>query len=280
MWSEMAMGKPRLGLDQPPAEVAITLQPQITQDLAIRGALNAIPYSRDPRRPSPTRSRPCYSPVMLGGKDGYLALGIAIGFMGALAAFLWVNGFAHLGYCAEGENYGACFREWISALSGWAAAMAAGVSLLALYAQIKEQRKQTDFLVGDALPSVDLMAEDFTTAYVQIVNWNRRAFLIDKIIPAERFSLFARLDEIEIDDVKYAIPNDWDGEFQTAQRVPGRIDANKPPKIARFEVRVFFTGGSIGEPRRQEVTVNVHGRLIGDDHRALVLPARAVVHSY
>jgi hypothetical protein len=81
---------------------------------------------------------------MLGGKDGHLALGIALGFMGALATFLWVNGFAHLGYCAEGEDYGACSREWIGALSGWAAALGAVITIFVLWRTLQHMKQSTE----------------------------------------------------------------------------------------------------------------------------------------
>ncbi|CDX15997.1 exported hypothetical protein [Mesorhizobium sp. SOD10] len=77
---------------------------------------------------------------MLGDKDGYLALGIALGFLGAFAALIWLNGAAHLGYCATDESYGACFREWIGALSGWAATFAAVITVLLLLRQLMDAR--------------------------------------------------------------------------------------------------------------------------------------------
>lgn len=190
---------------------------------------------------------------------------------------------------AVGFIFGAAFFDlthvhWLydyqTLIAGILAILAAAVSVTAVRDQIKEQRKQTTFLVGDAPPTVDILAEDFTQAYIQIVNWNRRAFLIDKIVPEEGITLFASLDEIEIDNVKYTIPDGWDGDFKTAQRVPGRIDQNLAPKLARFKVRVFFTDGEGADPRRQLITVNVYGRLVGEEHKTLTLPAKAVVYSH
>jgi hypothetical protein len=86
---------------------------------------------------------------MLGDKDGYLALGLALGFMGALALFIWGDGFASLGYCN-----GACLREWVGATSGWAAAFAAGATILYLN---RENRKRDILEWREIVNSAELL---------------------------------------------------------------------------------------------------------------------------
>lgn len=81
---------------------------------------------------------------MLGGKDGNSVLGFALGFMGALTVFVWLNGIAKLDYCAADENSGACFREWVGASSGWLAVAAAAVTVLLLNRQIRLTREMYD----------------------------------------------------------------------------------------------------------------------------------------
>ena len=48
-----------------------------------------------------------------------------------------------------------CLVSWVSALSGWAAAAAAAVTIGSLRRQAQAQQKQTDFQLGDALPTID-----------------------------------------------------------------------------------------------------------------------------
>ncbi|CDX40001.1 conserved hypothetical protein [Mesorhizobium sp. ORS 3359] len=216
-------------------------------------------------------------------KDGNWAAVLGVAVFVAIGVLLWFTYHWDFGdLCAEKENGAECFRGWFGAAAGYLAVIAAGITLFALYDQIWEQRKQTEFMIGDANPTVDVMAEEFTYAYVQIVNWNRRTFLIDEIVPADGTLLFGSLEEVEIEGVKYAIPYEWTGEFETAQRLPGWLDRNSPPKLARFKVRAYFTdsGGAGRSPRREEITVVVSGRLVGDEHKSIALPAKTVLHSF
>ncbi|QAZ45933.1 hypothetical protein [Mesorhizobium sp. Pch-S] len=94
--------------------------------------------------------------------------------VGGFAAY-WIASsvLGEYSWCIAGEEH--CVREWVSALSGWAAAVAAGVTLFALYDQLREQRRQTDFVLGDAKPTLTARhpqdrLEDFA---LRIVNWNR-----------------------------------------------------------------------------------------------------------
>jgi len=73
---------------------------------------------------------------MLGDKDGHLALGIAIGFMAALAIFIYFNFAAEHRYCGH-EAYAICVRGWIGALSGWAAVIGGAGAVWAVFRQIR-----------------------------------------------------------------------------------------------------------------------------------------------
>lgn len=207
---------------------------------------------------------------MGGEKNGYLALGIALGFMGALAAFIWLNSFAQHSYCGQGENYGACFREWFGALSGWAAAGAAGITIFALYDQIKEQRKQSDFVLGEALPTFDAYAEDFIDVYLRVVNWNRRTFIIDKITCTDADSIHVL--EVKLEHKKKPeFLKDDKPEFWQPVRVAAFDDRSKAPAICRIELQIFSGEG----PKLR--TFKVHGRLLGEEHREQILTAKAYV---
>lgn len=214
-------------------------------------------------------------------KDGTWVVVIALVVFANLGLAMWFTYHWDFGdLCAADENGAECFRAWFGAAAGYLAVIAAGITLLALYDQIWEQRKQTEFSVGDANPTVDVMAEEITYAYVQIVNWNRRTFLIDRIAPADGTLLFASLVEIEMDRDLYSIPYEWDGDFKVAHRLPGWIDKNEPPKIVRFKIRAFFTDDANQQARREEITIVVTGRLVGDEHKLIALPAKSVLYSY
>ncbi|MEJ5082374.1 hypothetical protein [Ochrobactrum sp. MYb379] len=75
------------------------------------------------------------------------------------------------------------WQGWIGALSGWAAAFAASVTVFFLYKQNEEQKRQTGFMLGDAKPSIDAIQHLKRELYVivRIVNWNRRPIIIKSI---------------------------------------------------------------------------------------------------
>ncbi|WP_117196412.1 hypothetical protein [Rhizobium terrae] len=76
-----------------------------------------------------------------------------------------------------------CFREWISALSGWVGFGAAAIGAYFVYHQLNEQRKQTAFILGDGNPSVEVYTYSMNCrrAVFRIINWNRRTLTLRKI---------------------------------------------------------------------------------------------------
>ena len=66
--------------------------------------------------------------------------------------------------------------DWLGALSGWAGFLAALIGAILISRQIAEQRRQTEFLVGDSNPTVELAqpAKADRSIAFQLVNWNRR----------------------------------------------------------------------------------------------------------
>lgn len=77
-------------------------------------------------------------------------------------------------YCPAKEELAECSRQWIGALSGWIAAAAAILAIGPLLGQLREQRRQTRFVLGDAEPTVDIERRAPLSLRVRIVNWNRR----------------------------------------------------------------------------------------------------------
>ncbi|MDR7220336.1 hypothetical protein [Aminobacter aminovorans] len=80
-----------------------------------------------------------------------------------------------------------CVREWIAALSGWMAFVGAAVAVPYLAAQVREARRQTEFIIGEALPTVTLednSGSSVDTAFavaLKVVNWNRHAMYIHDV---------------------------------------------------------------------------------------------------
>ncbi len=74
-------------------------------------------------------------------------------------------------------------RSWLEATSGWAGFVAAGIAVILTGRQIRQQQKQTDFMLGDAPPTMDVTPylDDPTEMVVRIVNWNRRSIFIKSI---------------------------------------------------------------------------------------------------
>lgn len=85
----------------------------------------------------------------------------------------------------EGDN---CFREWVAALSGWAALVAAIVTLSIMREQVEDQRRQTDYIIGNIPPEltaeIQVREEDqeyFLTVQITIKNRNRRPVSIGPV---------------------------------------------------------------------------------------------------
>lgn len=83
-------------------------------------------------------------------------------------------------FCQGTQN---CLVTWVGALSGWAAALAAWATIRSLFQQASSAQKQTDFLLGDAEPTLDAIQhrERREEVVLQVRNWNRRAMIIRRI---------------------------------------------------------------------------------------------------
>lgn len=86
-------------------------------------------------------------------------------------------------FCDVEETGLVCVREWFSATSGYVAAIFAAITIGFLYRQNAEQKKQTDFLLGNAPPTIDAIRHQKNSASVviRVVNWNRRPILVSHL---------------------------------------------------------------------------------------------------
>lgn len=74
-------------------------------------------------------------------------------------------------------------QTWLGSLSGWFGGLVAFITILFIMRQLREQRRQTDFTIGDAMPTLDAIEhlQDKAELVVRIVNWNRRAIVVRNI---------------------------------------------------------------------------------------------------
>ena len=181
-----------------------------------------------------------------------------------------ISGFepARTMFCKADE---ACLREWMSATSGWAAAVAAFVTLFALRRQIAAQEKQIDHQLGNVEPDIYVrctVGEDLSpVAQVTIINRNRRPFHINYLeayTSTNRIKLFPHSLKIDGSDrlheafglpgtVHCLLPGKADGKVASAAVImcffepEGEPDSVDDSGLARYHAKVFCHGRLQGE---------------------------------
>jgi len=195
-------------------------------------------------------------------------------------AFLAISDFAivRADWCIAGEAD--CLREWIGALSGWAAAIAAGATIVYLAGQMRETRRQTAFQIGDAFPTAELeRTAHFGQVDVVITNWNRRTIEIIDILPIEG----VRFGESEFFDPKLNSKRIADfgrpGQVPTSFTIGGWTDRNQPAPSVRVQVQMFGPDeGEIQGIFRIPVGARIKLRIIGAKYEHLELLAQKPDH--
>lgn len=94
-----------------------------------------------------------------------------------------------------------CVRNWMGAASGYFATAAAAATILFLHRQHLEQKKQTDFLLGDAPPTIDAIQHQNNPykTVIRIVNWNRRPIVVQGLtVPSPQFD--TRIQDMKLFD--------------------------------------------------------------------------------
>lgn len=159
--------------------------------------------------------------------------------------YLFLSKSSEISLC-EGAN---CFREWVAALSGWAALGAAIVTLSIMREQVEDQRRQTDYIVGNMPP--ELTAEPrsredeqqfFQTIQITIINRNRRSVRIGKIA-------FLGDERIKLGVYRSAIGDDVEEKFfatvfpstHVHRVIPGKEDGAAAPRCV-IDCHVFWEG--------------------------------------
>ncbi|MGS1095851.1 hypothetical protein ACVCNR_14835 [Aquamicrobium terrae] len=178
--------------------------------------------------------------------------------------------------CPTGEGLAECSRAWISALSGWIAAMAAGTTVIWLARQLHVTRQQTEFVVGEADPVASLFdprerhIDDAFANRLQIVNWNRNPILVREIsIPGGQGFTKAHISVVDHDPGRRSTLADELARGRIF--IPGWLDRSKAPTFAEFDITLVAppeshedSGGGL---LRSALTVDVTIVVAGNEHR-------------
>ncbi|RWB29614.1 hypothetical protein [Mesorhizobium sp.] len=206
---------------------------------------------------------------MIKDKAPYISAVAIASFLGVFA-FLAGTHFVMFkaAWCIAGEDH--CVREWVSALSGWAAFIGAAIALPYLAAQAREAQTQTAFSVGDAAPEFVVTRDRRERRTILTVrNWNRSLIMID-VIKVTHDNRVAVSDISDFDDP--SVPS-WQqqrcwGE-QGAFRVAGWIDRGKPPVQRRLKLLLSLDGEVSNDvgliASKMEFTISY--RIVGQRHR-------------
>lgn len=184
-------------------------------------------------------------------------------------------------WCEAGEGGLECFRTWFGAFSGWVAALgalaAAYLTMPYLKRQAEHAGRQTDFLIGDAKPTIDADLVGFAEVELRILNWNRRSFVIESVSCDRPQSIDLKEFRPSADDdfVQHLYGNHLDYEL----KVRGYEDRSRPPHSGTFLLRSFAPRNGKGV-QYVNTTFRVKGRLLGDVAEPVDLTARLVVQTF
>ncbi|PLK69873.1 hypothetical protein C0V73_15660 [Rhizobium sp. TH135] len=131
-------------------------------------------------------------------------------------------------YICKAED--CALQQWLSSLAGWFGGFLAAMGALVVYWQLREQRRQTEFLIGDGEPSMDMVsvATDGLSGCFRVVNWNRPLI----VLSAVRFTPNPGVQP----NFLYSIPNDFDGR------------TGDPPTVFKQSLRIRPDGNILIKP--------------------------------
>ncbi|MDP9590609.1 UNVERIFIED_ORG: hypothetical protein J2W19_003173 [Shinella zoogloeoides] len=166
-------------------------------------------------------------------------------------------------------------QGWLSATSGWAGFIAAGVAVALTWRQLSQQRKQTDFMLGDASPTMDAIEHlnDSSELVVRIVNWNRRAIVV-RFLDVENEDTIIMPNKLTIDDkIRPTDPIDF-GVKPFA--IKGWENRSVAPSHAEIRLAAFKVHGpnlSFGKNWKDIPRITATIQILGDSHRVKLLKA-------
>jgi len=176
-------------------------------------------------------------------------------------------------------------REWFGALSGWVAALVAGITIKNIRQQADAAQKQAAFQLGDAFPTIDAVqhAEIARRAVIRIRNWNRRSMIIRRIKVAKPentdATLFLSFNASKYPDLASRFGDlTFNGATEIALEpallLEGWVNREQEPPLMKFAISVRVAGGEIvhgwekfpieleyelaGEKKREKLETDVH----------------------
>lgn len=208
--------------------------------------------------------------------EGRWAVWAIWGICALIAFCIWFSyNFDFVDICdrSDRENVAVCARQWIGAASGYVAALFAGITIFFLYRQNAEQKKQTDFLLGDADPTLDvsLDLDDHEQIVVRLVNWNRRGIVLTGV------------DLMGVDAAIWLIMesklNDEKAKVAEQPFLRGWEDRSLRPHVLQYKISATLRGKLIQEwPKTTAIAVNVH--IISERPRRMPLKAFLYPHDH
>ena len=196
-------------------------------------------------------------------------------FYGGVALYLvtfflvWYQPWEHWSaVCDHNELLAVCIREWVGSLSGWFGGVAAFATIWFIIGQLSEQKRQNDFLVGDAKPTMDVTPDldDPSLLVIRVVNWNRRGILI------RAFNLNLELEKALIEVKRNGVEVGL-AKLQWPVPVHGWEDrATKGPSVLQLKIAAALAGELVRDwPTEAIVQVTAH--ILGDKHDVIILEA-------
>ncbi|MBN9073997.1 MAG: hypothetical protein J0H34_20845 [Rhizobiales bacterium] len=215
---------------------------------------------------------------MWGGREfSQAVLAFAGGIFACLIALVLLSADRIPSWCGQQDMR--CLRDWIGALSGWAATVAAGATIFWLARQLHVARQQTEFIVGDADPTASLFdprernVDAAFSSRLQVVNWNRNPILIRNIsIPEDQGFVFA---DVRVEDTDPVRRNILAEELKRGRMfVPGWLDRSRAPALVEFSITVekkaaTVAGEILNDLARVPLRVQVCISIVGATHRDL-----------
>lgn len=189
----------------------------------------------------------------------------------AIGAFIIIgNPLGQRIFCDKTQN---CLATWVGALSGWAAALAAAITISSLFQQAKAAQKQTDFQLGDAEPTFDVVqhGKRETAVVLQVRNWNRRSMIIRRIrlLTSEKISIvhtsFDTKRKLIGPEPKYnwTFSRGATRRFDPGVMVEGWLRRDQEPPLLKISLSGYFEGRSAITNEWQNIPIEIQYELVG-----------------
>ncbi|ULJ73617.1 hypothetical protein [Rhizobium gallicum] len=173
--------------------------------------------------------------------------------------------------CGGTQN---CLATWVGALSGWAALGGGLLTVVVMRGQLAEQKRQTDFQLGDAPATVDILPhrKDDALVVVRVVNWNRRTLLVHELEMESDVGDFG-VFKIKSGDGVEVRNNGIDTCFSPPLVIEGWENRQSTPRSIRISLAAVGDDARLVKDWRTTIKLNAKVTLLGEQHDAFSLRA-------